>query len=152
MRDWGTSAGSAHQTLIRPRALLEAEWLEVRCVHADIYKYPLVLLESKYGISLCLTHPLILGTDWPGFSRSTGQCIGMHLQPAGTCGISAVLSGDAGLSNADSGEEEMVRLLWEGPPVQVTCYTEGFLLKQSWRMPYVQPSDLKQRLQFHILY
>lgn len=61
--------------------------MEVRCVHGDIHKYPIVPLQIKYkrkmhnvkaAVSLCLTRPIILGTDWPGFNNILGHCVGMH--------------------------------------------------------------------------
>lgn len=75
------------QTLVRHGALLEAEWVEVRCVHEDIHKYPIVLLQIKYkgkthgvkaAVSLHLRHPLILGTDLLVFNNLLGQCVGMQ--------------------------------------------------------------------------
>lgn len=63
-----------HQTLVWPGALLKVEWVEVKYMHGDIHKYPTVLPEIKYKdkkrsgkavVRSCLTHPLILGTDWP---------------------------------------------------------------------------------------
>lgn len=104
-----------HQTLVRPGALLEAEWVEVKCVHEDIHKYPLVCVEMRYwakmhklkaAVSSRLTHPLILGRDWPGFSKLMGQCVGVHLQPVGICVVCTVLSSDAGSSNTGPGKKE----------------------------------------------
>lgn len=37
-----------HQTLVSPGALLEAEWVVVRCVHVDIHKYPMGPVEIDY--------------------------------------------------------------------------------------------------------
>lgn len=37
-----------HQTLVSPGALLEAEWVVVRCVHVDIHKYPMGPVEINY--------------------------------------------------------------------------------------------------------
>ena len=74
-----------HQNLIRPGALIEAGGVDIRCVHGDIHTYPVVLVEIQFkgekhsvkaAVSSCLTHPLILGTDWPGFDRLVGQCAG----------------------------------------------------------------------------
>lgn len=36
------------QSLVHPRALLKAEWVEVKCVHGDTHKYPIVPLILKY--------------------------------------------------------------------------------------------------------
>lgn len=35
-------------TLVHLETLLEAEWVEVRCVHWDIHKYPIVPVKIKY--------------------------------------------------------------------------------------------------------
>lgn len=35
------------QTLVH-QTLLEAEWVEVKCVHGDIHKYPSVQIEIRY--------------------------------------------------------------------------------------------------------
>lgn len=72
-----------HQTLVSPGALLEAEWVVVRCVHVDIHKYPMGPVEINYVgtthrlkavVSSSLMHPLNFGTDWIEFSRLMGQC------------------------------------------------------------------------------
>lgn len=71
-----------HQTLVSPGALLEAEWVVVRCVHVDIHKYPMGPVEIMSGtthrlkavVSSSLMHPLNFGTDGIEFSRLMGQC------------------------------------------------------------------------------
>lgn len=36
-----------NQTLVWPRALLEAKWVEVRCLHGDMHKYAIEPLQIK---------------------------------------------------------------------------------------------------------
>lgn len=66
---WGMELGCT-QTLVQPGPLVEAEQVEVRCVHGDIHKYPIVPLQintrAKHskGCSSRLKHLLIPGTDW----------------------------------------------------------------------------------------
>ena len=104
-----------HQNLIRPGALIEAGGVDIRCVHGDIHTYPVVLVEIQFkgekhsvkaAVSSRLTHPLILGTDWPGFDRLVGQCAGVRSRPTGTGDTCAVLSGDARSSDTADGEGE----------------------------------------------
>lgn len=68
----------------------EAEWVEVKCVHSDIHRYPVVSLVLKFKgkkhrvkavVSPRLWHPLILGTNWPGFHGLLGEYAGMRSQP-----------------------------------------------------------------------
>ena len=65
-------------------------------------------------------HPLILGRDWPGFNKLVGQYVGVHPQPD----MSAVLSGNARLSDAADGEEELVGQ--QAPEVPLLHSTEDF--------------------------
>ncbi|XP_051533969.1 uncharacterized protein LOC127429149 [Myxocyprinus asiaticus] len=74
--DTGCNQTTIHQRLVQPEALGTAEMVRVKCVHGDIHKYPVVTLTIKFrgkkhrveaAVSSCLTHPLILGTDWPDF-------------------------------------------------------------------------------------
>lgn len=80
--DSGCTQTLVHQTLVWPGALLKVEWVEVKYMHGDIHKYPTVLPDKKRSgkavVMSCLTHPLILGTDWPWFKNLLGQCVGMH--------------------------------------------------------------------------
>lgn len=46
--DTGCTQTLVHQSLVRPGALLEADWVEVKCVHGDVHKYPIVPLLLKY--------------------------------------------------------------------------------------------------------
>lgn len=43
MVDLGSKRTLLHKNLVGLGAVLEAEWVEVRCVQGDIYKYPIVL-------------------------------------------------------------------------------------------------------------
>lgn len=81
--DMGCTQTLVHQTLIRTRELLEAEWVELSCVHGDIHEHPIVQLQIKYkgkthrvkaGVNPQLTHPLILGTDCPGYNNLQRLC------------------------------------------------------------------------------
>lgn len=46
--DTGCTETLVHKSLVRPGALLEAEWVEVRCVHGDIHKNPVASLLLKF--------------------------------------------------------------------------------------------------------
>ena len=68
MVDSGCMQSIVHQNLIRPGALLEAGWVDIRCVHGDIHRYPVVPVEIRYkgkkhsvkaAVSSRLAHPLI---------------------------------------------------------------------------------------------
>lgn len=57
--------------------------MKVVCVHGDVHKYPLVLVHIHFRginhrveavVNPHLAHPLILGTNWPGF-KSLIECI-----------------------------------------------------------------------------
>jgi len=100
-----------HQSLLRPGALVKvSSWVNIRCVHGDIHKYPLVPVEIKFkgkthelkaAVSSRLMHPLIVGTDWHGFSKLVGQCVGERSRQTGEWDMCA---DDARSSNAVSGE------------------------------------------------
>lgn len=57
-----------HQTLVWPRALLEAEWVEIRFERGDIQRFPVVL--HKAAVSFCLCpfldrlYQTLLPSDW----------------------------------------------------------------------------------------
>ena len=60
--------------------------MDIRCVHGDIHCYPGVPVEIRHGgkkhsvkavVSSRLVHPL-LSTDWPGFHKLVGQCVGVY--------------------------------------------------------------------------
>ena len=74
--DSGAMQTLIQQSLVRPEALVGTPWVSIRCVHGDVHKYPIVPVEihyqgKKYNIkaAVSLSHPLILGTDWKGFSN-----------------------------------------------------------------------------------
>ncbi|XP_059210478.1 uncharacterized protein LOC131989303 [Centropristis striata] len=140
MVDSGCTQSIVHQNLIRPGALREAGWVDIRCVHGDIHRYPVVPVEIRFkgkkhsvkaAVSSRLTHPLILGTDWPGFDRLVGQCVGVRSRPTGTWDMCAVLSGDARLSDTADGEGEPAVPPPEAPQVPVFASMEDFPLEQS---------------------
>lgn len=75
-------SGCTKTLVYQPRALLEAEYVEVVRVHGGIHEYPIVLLQIKHKIhivktevSLCLRHPLILGTDLITCRGSVWGCV-----------------------------------------------------------------------------
>ncbi|KAM9766884.1 uncharacterized protein ACNS7B_017333 [Menidia menidia] len=116
MVDSGCTQSMVHQSLVRPGALLEAGCVDIMCVHGDVHRYPVVPVEIRYrgkkhsikaAVSPRLAHPLILGTDWPGFDKLVGQCVGVRSRPTGTWDMCAVLSGDARSSDTADGEGEL---------------------------------------------
>lgn len=65
-----------HQSLVRPKALVDVSWVTIGCIHEDLHDYPLVTLEIshqglkhriKAAVSSRLTCALLLRTDWLGF-------------------------------------------------------------------------------------
>lgn len=46
--DMGWMQTLVHQSLVCPSSLLEAEWVEVKCVHGDVHRYPIVPLLLKF--------------------------------------------------------------------------------------------------------
>ena len=47
LMDTGCMQTMIHESLVRPGALLEAQYVKVKCVHGDIHKYPLVPIEIR---------------------------------------------------------------------------------------------------------
>ncbi|XP_051815566.1 uncharacterized protein LOC110961245 isoform X1 [Acanthochromis polyacanthus] len=140
MVDSGCEQSQIHQNLVRPGALVEASWVRIRCVHGDVHKYPIVPVEIifkgkkhviKAAVSSRLAHSLILGTDWPGFQRAVGKCVGARSREVGTCGMCAVLSGDARSSDTADGEGEPGGSRQEAPGVPDLHPMEDFPLEQS---------------------
>ncbi|XP_026003826.1 uncharacterized protein LOC113009615 [Astatotilapia calliptera] len=138
--DTGCTQTLVHQSLVRPGALLEAEWVEVRCVHGDVHRYPIVPLLLKYkgkthrvtaAVSPRLSHPLILGTNWPGFHQLLGQYAGVRSRPEAGCSVCAAFSGDAGSSDTDSGGEEPAGPSRDVPPAPKVSPMGDFPLEQS---------------------
>lgn len=69
-----------HQSLIQSEALDTRRVLQVRCVHRDVVKYPLMSAVFQFrgqkhnvAVNPHLHHPLILGTNWPAFSELLGN-------------------------------------------------------------------------------
>ena len=129
-----------HQNLVRSGALMEGCWVNIKCVHGDIHRYPMVTAEMRYkgkknrmmvAVSSHLTHPLILGTDWPGFHSVVGQCVGVRSRQTGTYDVCAALSGDARLSDTADREEEPAMTPQEAPLVPELHSMEDFPLEQS---------------------
>ncbi|XP_077936125.1 uncharacterized protein LOC144383152 [Gasterosteus aculeatus] len=140
MVDSGCTQSMIHQNLVRPGALVEADRVRIRCVHGDVHEYPVVSVEIRYAgkkhrmrvaVSSHLTHPVILGTDWPGFGKLMGGATGVRSRPTGLCEMCAVLSGDAGSSDAADGEGEPVEPPVETPPAPEFRSMEDFPLEQS---------------------
>ncbi len=55
--------------------------VQVRCIHGDVVKYPVMPLAIQFrgqkhnvevAVNQHLRHPLILGTNWPAFSQLLG--------------------------------------------------------------------------------
>ena len=119
---------------------MEGCWVNIKCVHGDIHRYPMVTAEMRYkgkknrmkvAVSSHLTHPLILGTDWPGFHSVVGQCVGVRSRQTGTYDVCAALSGDARLSDTADREEEPAMTPQEAPLVPELHSMEDFPLEQS---------------------
>ncbi|XP_064177503.1 uncharacterized protein LOC135247687 isoform X1 [Anguilla rostrata] len=96
--DSGAMQTMIQQSLVRPEALLEASRVSIRCVHGDLHEYPIVSVEIrcqgkkhkiKAAVSSRLSHPLILGTDWPGFRQAAGKVAGVHSRRVGLCDVCA---------------------------------------------------------------
>lgn len=67
------------------------------------------------GVSAHLAHPLIVGTDWPGFHSLFGQCVGVQSRPMGTCALCSVFSSDARSSDTAGREGESAAPSQEDP-------------------------------------
>ncbi|XP_073804506.1 uncharacterized protein [Danio rerio] len=74
----GCNQTSIHQSLLQNSALDTSRTVRVRCVHGDVIHYPLTAIDiqfqgKKHSVEVAvnphLKHPLILGTNWPGFNR-----------------------------------------------------------------------------------
>ncbi|KAM9703301.1 uncharacterized protein ACNS7B_002035 isoform 1-T1 [Menidia menidia] len=130
MVDSGFTQSMVHQNLVRPGALLVG-CVDIMCAHGDVHRYSVVPVEIRYkgkkhsikgAVSPRLAHPLILGTDWPGFDKLVGQCVGIRSRPTGTWDICAVLSGDARSSNTANREGELAGPPPEAPLVPVVNF------------------------------
>ena len=85
--DSGAMQSLIRQSLVRPEALVMAPWVAIRCVHRDEHSYPIVSVEInlqgqthiiKAAVSTRLSHPLILGTNWPGFQQVVKDLMGVR--------------------------------------------------------------------------
>ena len=109
-------------------------------MHGDEHSYPIVSVEInlqgqthiiKAEVSTRLSHPLILGTDWPGFQQIVKDLTGVRSRQLGRCEVCTVDSGDAGSSDTAERGPGVVGLpaeaLWvpDFPPM------EDFPLDQS---------------------
>lgn len=100
LKDSGCNQTSIHKGMIQGEALGAAHVAKVLCVNRDVQEYPLVPVHlyfhgTKYSVeeavNLCLTCPLILGTDWLGL-RSLMESVG------GSC--SSMILGNPGVALA----------------------------------------------------
>nr|XP_024655059.1 uncharacterized protein LOC112430808 [Maylandia zebra] len=83
------------------------------------------------AVSPRLSHPLILGTNWPGFHQLLGQYAGVRSRPEAGCSVCAAFSGDAGSSDTDSGGEEPAGPSRDVPPAPEVSPMGDFPLEQS---------------------
>ncbi|XP_051500808.1 uncharacterized protein LOC127409893 [Myxocyprinus asiaticus] len=97
--------GCNQTTIHQPEALVTTKMVKVKCVHGDIHKNPVVTLTIKFqgkkhrvvaAVSSRLTHPLILGTDWPDFKvLLKGICADGSCMKLGRCVMCDALAGEA---------------------------------------------------------
>ena len=75
-----------------------APWVTIRCVHGDEHRYPVVSVKIHFKgqkhnikavVSTCLSHPLILCTDWPGFHQVVKDLMGVRSLQLGRCEVCA---------------------------------------------------------------
>ena len=138
--DSGAMQTLIQQSLVRPEALVGTPWVSIRCVHGDVHKYPIVPVEIYYqgkkhiikaAVSSRLSHPLILGTDWAGFTQITKDLVGVRSRRLGKCEVCAAGSGNAGAADAAE-REPMSRERSVGTPSTPEFYPmEDFPLEQS---------------------
>lgn len=48
LMDTGCTQTLIHRSLVCPGSFLEVEWVEVKCVHGDVHRYPIVPLLLKF--------------------------------------------------------------------------------------------------------
>ncbi len=81
LMDSGYNQTSIHQCLFQPGALDKSRVVQVQCVHGDVVEYPLMILAIQFwgqkhnvevAVNSHLSHPLILGINWPPFSHLLG--------------------------------------------------------------------------------
>ncbi len=108
------------KSLIQPEALDKSRVVRVRYVHGDVVNYSLVSVAIKYrgqkhrvevAVSPHLRHPLILGTNWPGFLVLLGQLcadISWNNREQGKGGVTQVREAEPGPMGAETGERSAV--------------------------------------------
>ncbi len=113
--DSGCNQTSIHQSLIQPAALDKSCVVQVRCIHGDVVKYPVVLLAIQFrgqkhnvevAVNQHLRHPLILGTNWPAFSQLLGYLCADVAWEEKQGGEVAVQAGEAEPRPAEPGPGE----------------------------------------------
>ncbi|XP_061918090.1 uncharacterized protein LOC133659350 [Entelurus aequoreus] len=138
MVDSGCKQSMVHQNLVRPGALKRATRVKIRCIHGDVHEYPIVPVQILYegqkhkvkvAVSVHLTHPVILGTNWPGFNHLVTQCMGVRSRAVGEGASRTVFSGDA--ASSGTAERELMGASREAPPAPRWQPTEEFPLEQS---------------------
>ncbi|XP_073790166.1 uncharacterized protein [Danio rerio] len=114
--DSGCNQTSIHQSLLQDPALDMSRTVRVRCVHGDIIHYPLTAIDIQFrgkkhrvevAVNPHLKHPLILGTNWPGFNRLLGVlCAGASWKKKSPDRgrVAQLGESQAVTSRADSGE------------------------------------------------
>ena len=138
--DSGAMQSLIRQSLVRPEALVMAPRVTIRCVHGDEHSYPIVSVEInlqekthiiKAAVSTRLSHPLILGTDWPGFRQVAKDLMRVRPRQLGRCEVCAADSGDAGSSDTAERGPGSVGLPAEAPRAPDFPPMEDFPLEQS---------------------
>ena len=138
--DSGAMQSLIRQSLVRPEALVMAPCVTIRCMHGDEHSYPIVSVEInlqgqthiiKAAVSTRLSHPLILGTDWPGFRQVVKDQKGVRSRQLGRCEVCAVDSGDVGSSDTAERGPGSVGLPAEALRAPDFPPMEDFPLKQS---------------------
>ncbi|XP_073764991.1 uncharacterized protein [Danio rerio] len=114
--DSGCNQTSIHQSLLQDPALDMSRTIRVRCVHGDVIHYPLTAIDIQFrgkkhrvevAVNPHLKHPLILGTNWPGFNRLLGVlCAGVSWKKKSPDRgrVAQLGESQAVTSRADSGE------------------------------------------------
>ena len=85
----------------------------------------------KAAVITCLSHPLILVTDWPGFQQVVKDLMGVRSPKSGRCEVCAVDSGDAGSSDTAERGPGLVGLPAEALQAPDFHPKEDFPLEQS---------------------
>ncbi len=118
--DSGCNQTSIHQSLIQPAALDKSCMVQVRCIHGDVVKYPVMLLAIQFrgqkhnvevAVNQHLRHPLILGTNWPAFSQLLGYVCADVAWEGKQGGEVAVQAGEAEPRPAEPGEPSAIERL-----------------------------------------